>query len=434
MGTFRGLMLRKFIVLKRTTFIFILNFLAFSVPKNTHAVADFGNPGVLPVGRHQVTFRFGQASEIQDKFNNSGTLQGPSRMNKRMDNAFLMKQDRFRNFAKLLDEQLLPNRNLSREIDPGSVAFRGDASVDYFAPQVARGMTHNWSLGIAVPFVRYRSDIRAINVGVNKAQGVLKGVADPEKIGELNKDMGKEARMMSEGPKAIVAGEMERNNLRALGERDEQFVGDIVLGSSLRLYDTRYVDLYFLNQLTLPTGPKDDPDDMIDLNIFGKTQLQNILFANFDIYRWLELGVGVSYTWGISDDFEKRVPRSEDDFIPPTSTKETVRKDPGDAVGAQLYSNIKFSDYIHVGAGFEINRKQADRYSGSQGARYDLLEKDTDTESGIAKFKATYSAVDGYLKGEQMIPYSVTYAFADHVYGKNVERELTHELLLKFYF
>lgn len=404
------------------------------MPKNTHAVADFGNPGVLPVGRHQVTFRFGQVSEIQDKFNSQGTLQGPGRMSKRMDNAFLMKQDRFRNFAKLLDEQLLPNRNLSKEVDPGVVEFKGDASVDYFAPQIARGITRNWSIGVAIPFVRYRSDIIAENAGVNKARGVLKGVADPAKISELNKDMGRDAQMLSEGPKALVTNELRVNNFKALGERDEQFVGDIVLGSSLKLYDTKAVDFYLLHQLTVPTGPKDDPNDMIDLNIFGKTELKTTLFTNFDFYRWLELGAGISYTWGIPDDFEKRVPRFEDDYIPPESARETVRKDPGDAVGAQLYSLVKFSDYYHAGAGYEINRKQSDKYSGSRGTRYDLLEKDTDNSSGIFRFKFTYSAVDGFLKGEEKIPYSVTYAFSDHVYGTNVERELTHELLLKLYF
>ncbi len=428
-------MLNKFCVLKRTTFIFTISFAVLAVHKKTHAVADFGNPGVLPQGRYQMTFRFGNTSEIQDKFNSQGTLQSPSRMNKRFDNKFLMSQPKFQGFAKILDEQILPSQKPSVKIDPGSVEFKGNAQVDYFVPQLARGMTKNWSLGFGIPLVRYKSDISMQNRGINTAPGVLKGAASPEKFKDLSKSMAAEAQALIDGPSALVANQLRENNFRSISERDERFMGDIVLGSSLKLYDSKSVDLYMLNNLTLPTGPKDDPDDMIDLNIFGKTQLQNVFFANLETYKWLELGVGVFYTWGIPDDFEKRVPESENDFIPRESSKETVRKDPGDAVGAQFYSQVKLSDYYQIGAGYEVARKQADKYrGGNPSSRYDLLEKDTDSNYQIAKFKFTYSTVDGFLRDEVKIPYSITYAFADHISGKNVERELTHEFLMKFYF
>lgn len=436
---FLGFMIRKKIVLNRTTFFIFLILLAMTVSIFGHmqfayAVADFGNPGVLPVGRHQVTFRMGQVSEIQDKFNSSGTLQSPSRMNKRMDNKFLMKQPEFRAFVKMMKEHMLPNVDLEKEADAGAVEFEGNATVDYFAPQIARGITQNWSVGIAIPLVRYQSDIQAYNAGVNTLKTQLPTAVDPAKSGQLNKKMGRQMNSMVDGPKSLMRDKLQGAKFKPVSMRDEQFMGDIVLGSSLRLVDTKRVDFYLLNQLTLPTGPKDDADDMLDLNIFGKTQLQTILFTNYDVSKWLELGVGVSYTWGIEDDIVKRVPRFKGDDIPPYSTRETLDKDPGDAVGAQLYSNVKLTDYYHVGAGYEMSRQQADNYSGSKGSRYDLLEKNTDKTSGIAKFKVTYSAVEGFMRGVEKIPYSVTYAFADHLYGKNVEREMTHELLLKFYF
>jgi hypothetical protein len=208
----------------------------------------------------------------------------------------------------------------------------------------------------------------------------------------------------------------------------------MVLGSSLRLYNARFVDFYLLNQLTLPTGPKDDPDDLVDLNIFGKTNFQTMLFTNYNFVRWMELGVGIGYTWGITDDIVKRVPRSEDDALPPESTKETLDKDPGDAVNVQFASNFITSDYIHFGFGYEWNDKKADKYTGHRNLRYDLLEKDSNTKSEVAKFKLTYSTLNGFLQGTEKIPYSVVYAFADTVRGENIEREMTHELLLKFYF
>ncbi len=414
--------------------IFLFLLVIILCPHQSFGVADFGTAGVLPVGRHQVTFRFGSVSGIQDKFNDFGTLQTPSRMNQRFDNQFLMGVPEIRELAKALDEQLLPSQKPSKHLDLGSLEFEGPANVSYFVPQIARGITSNWSLGIAIPVIQYQSDIRAKNAGHNNAREIIEGAASIENSGDLNTRLGEGAALVAGGPKELLAYQMSNEGYRPLSGRDEQFLGDIVLGSSLRLYNTRVVDFYLLNQLTLPTGPKDDPDDLIDFSVLGKTNFQTTLFANYNIIRWLELGMGVSYTIGIKDDIVKRVPRDVNDPIPPASTKETVDKDPGNSVGLQLVSIAKLSDYFHFGAGYEMIRKSADRYYGSQNSRYDLLERNTESEAGIARFKVSYSTVDGFVKGIDSIPYSLTYAFADHVYGRNVERELTHELLMKFYF
>lgn len=402
--------------------------------KNIYAVADFGNAGVLPVGRHQVTFRFGNVSGIQDKFNSAGTLQTPARMNQRFDNAFLMKQPDFQKLAKILDEQLLPHQKPSKDIDLGYLELAGHAQVSYFAPQIARGITPNWSLGIAIPFVHYESDVRSENGGVNTSPQVLSGAAAVAQLPNLNAELGSGADGLLKGPKKLFNTQLQKDGYRPLSERDQQFMGDIVLGSSLKLYNTRLVDFYLVNQLTLPTGPKDDPDDLVDLNIFGKTNFQTILFTNYNIVRWAELGLGVGYTFGMSDDIVKRVPRNEDDVLPPSSTKETLDKDPGNAVNVQLASNFIISDYIHFGFGYEFNYKGTDKYTGNKNSRYDLLEKNSDTESEIAKFKLSYTTLNGFLQGNDKIPYTVVYAFADTVRGKNIEREMTHELLMKFYF
>lgn len=404
------------------------------MPKNTYGVADFGNAGVLPVGRHQVTFRFGNVSGIQDKFNNAGTLQTPARMNQRLDNAFLMRSPEFQKLAKILDEQLLPHQKPSQDIDLGSLELAGNAQVSYFVPQIARGITSNWSLGLAIPMIHYQSDIHAENSGINTAPQILAGAAAPSQFGNLSGELGAGADGLLKGPKQVFKTQLQKESYKPLSERDEQFIGDIVLGSSLKLYNTKFVDFYLLNQLTLPTGPKDDPDDLVDLNIFGKTNFQTVLFTNYNFVRWMELGLGVGYTLGIKDDIVKRVPRSENDNLPPESTKENLDKDPGDAVNVQLATNFIVSDYIHFGFGYELNYKKADKYTGSQNSRYDLLEKDSNTESQVAKFKLAYTTLSGFLQGAEKIPYTVVYAFADTVRGVNIEREMTHELLLNFYF
>src|SRR5690606_23884578 len=140
---FRGLMSKTSNVLKRTIIFILFISVILTVPKKSHAVADFGNAGVLPVGRHQTIFRFGNVSGIQDKFDDSGILRSPSRMNKRFDNNFLMKDPQFQRLAKVIDEQLLPHQKPSKDIDAGLLEISGKANVSYFVPQIARGITSN---------------------------------------------------------------------------------------------------------------------------------------------------------------------------------------------------------------------------------------------------------------------------------------------------
>lgn len=431
-GKIRGFMFKKNYALKRATAIILVNLLGTTVPKIAHAVADFGNAAVLPVGRYQTTFRFGNVSEIQDKFTGGGILQSPSRMNQRFSNEFLMKNDEFKKFAKLLDEQLLPSQKPSKNIDLGSVEFLGGAQVSYLVPQIARGMTSNWSIGIAIPLVKYESNVYMQNAGLNTYEKeVGNGIGEEKKV---NPSLKVADETFRKGGVGVMAANFKAGGYREVSDREAQFMGDIAIGSSLKVMDSRYVDIFILNQLTLPTGPKDDPDDLLDLNIFGKTEFQTVFFTNYDVLSWLELGLGLSYTWGIDDDIVKRVPTSETDVLPAASTKEKLTKNPGDSVGVQVTSMVRINSYWQTGLGYELKNKSKDQYFGDKDSRYDLLERNTDTESNIAKFKLVYTTIDGYLQGEEKIPYSVTYAFADHLAGKNVERELTHEVLMKFYF
>jgi len=394
------------------------------------SAADFGTAGVLPKGRFQAVVRFGNVQDIQNKYNDSGTLQSPSRMNVRLDNNFL--RNNSAEMRKALDLINSIDPGTGNQVDLGELNITGQADVNYIAPQLAYGMTSRWTLGVAIPIVNLRSDVHFENRGVNTASAVFNRVGD---IAQAKPEMQAQMEMIKQGPEATVNGVLQQQGFKKVSARDQTFMGDIVIGSSIKLYESRYWSFFLLNNLNLPTGPADDPDDLVDLNIFGKTNLANTLYANLDVNYWLQFGFGVGYVLGIPDHVTKRVPRSEGDFAPPENTKEKLSRDPGDTYNIQATSIVKLSDIWELGGGYEFGYKTQDRYrSGNQTARYDLLEKNTDQNYQIARFKVSYTTVSSYLGGKSKIPFIVTYAVSDIFAGKNIERQLNNEVLLKLFF
>ncbi len=396
------------------------------------AVADFGPARVLPKGRHQLTLRMGEKSHLSEKFDSSGSLQSAERMNKRFNKEFLISQSpQLGQFVNFVD-RMYPHLKASENLDPGALGFQGDASARFFIPQIARGMTSKWSLGLAIPIVDFKTTVRPTNLGVNTSPAFFRTLSNEN--GSLNPQIGLAEKLVNGGPKAIFNSITDQRSYKRIEPRNETFVADVTLGSNYQLLESRRFEVYIMNLLTLPTGPKDDPDDLVDLSVFHKTALKNVIYSNYRPNAMFEFGLGLYYTAQFSSDIEKRVPTAEADELPDVSSKETVKRNLGDKLGLETAFIYIPHDRVELGLGYDYESKQKDSFSGSRGSRYDLLEKNTDTEAHIARFKVSYTTVSSYVGGKSSIPYSITYAYADFFDGKNLEREKTHEMLLKFYF
>lgn len=396
------------------------------------AAADFGPARVLPKGRHQMTLRFGEKSHLSEKFDSAGTLQSAQRLNQRFDKEFLIQQNpQLKQLVGLIDS-LYPHQNVSQNLDPGALGFQGDAAARYVIPQIARGMTSRWSLGVAIPIVDFKTTVKPTNMGANKTSKLF-GTMSADNAAQ-SAALGQAEALFRGGPTSLFNSMTDGKGYKRVEPRNDTFVADIVVGSNYKLFQNRQFGMYAMNLLTLPTGPKDDPDDLVDLGVFHKTALKNVLYTNYSPRNDLEFGLGVYYTAQFEDDMVKRVPTSETDTIPDASTKETVDRNPGDKLGIESAVVYMPHERVEFGFGYDFESKQKDSYSGSKGSRYDLLENNTDTEVQILRLKASYTTVTSFVGGKSQIPYSITYAYADFFDGKNVEREKTHEMLLKFYF
>lgn len=413
--------------------VFLVGTIGLFLTNLDRAHADFGTAAVLPKGRHQVSFQFGSKLNVHEKFNAAGSLNDISRMNKRMDNAYLKSIPQFKEAFEIIN-QMFPNQKIAERFDPGTLEFRGSAKFNYFAPQIARGITNRWTLGVGIPIVTFKSNVNPHNGGINRTSDEFSKIASPDKIKNLHEDLAYMQELFAGGPKALFTTFTRSEGYNDVKDMESTFIGDIIIGSIYHLSDTKYWDVYIQNYLNLPTGPEDDPDNLVDPSVFHKRKLETHIYNNIYLGRKLQLGASVGYSWNINDTIVKRVPANEGDVLPVKSSKEKLDRNPGDEVILRTDLIIGPFYNTEIGLGYEKTFQESDRYSGIRGQRYDLLEKDTDSETDVLKFKISYTTVDSFMQGISRVPLSFTYAYSDIIEGKNVEREVTHELIMKMYF
>src|SRR5207253_3113714 len=110
--------------------------------------------------------------------------------------------------------------------------------------------------------------------------------------------------------------------------------------------------------------------------------------------------------------------------LPDASQKENVRRITGVKTTEALQLSYRLGESWNFYGISEWSQKPADRYEGSNDKRYDLLSRDTDTQTQIVTGGISFSSVEAYQKRKQGIPAIVSAQVSDTIAGKNVERQL----------
>ena len=82
----------------------------------------------------------------------------------------------------------------------------------------------------------------------------------------------------------------------------------------------------------------------------------------------------------------------------------------------------------------EWAQKAADRFEGTQQKRYDLLGRDTDTQTQVVTGGISFSSVESYQKRKKGIPAMVAIQMSDTIAGKNTQRQLVQEISATMFF
>jgi len=379
---------------------------------------------ILPEGINSPMFKFGYIQGINQKYDSSGQLWRLGDLRSVQFDAQTLAK--INPQAQVLINTLnrFGNMRLGDSLNLGVLEFDIDPKVNYFAPIYARGITKNWTLAFALPVVTYKNNIRISQSFSN--------------IEFYKREFGGQSAELDQALDTDLRYEtlrsIESAGYRPLTDKDETFLHDAQVVSMYKFFEKDRVTLLHSAYVGLPTGPAYDPDDLAALNISGQSSLDNgVTFAYRMNYGFKYLST-LSYLFFLPDQITKRVPKSEDDVLPDSSTKENLDRTLGSKVTFKNEIEWKFSDQYKIVGGYAYGQKTADSYSGSEGRRYDLLTQNTAGYEHVVSVSVAYDTVTSYFKKKSLIPMIISYDVADTILGKNIERKTVQEINLILFF
>lgn len=311
--------------------------------------------------------------------------------------------------------------SLGSKIHLGTLRIDTRPEVKYTAPVLAYGINDRWTLGFGVPLVQYRN---TISLGSEKSN-----LEYYRQLTGLNEQLD---RALNIDLVAEAQSTLASKGYRTLSDRDESYLGDLQV--ALLHGFNAWTNVEFRHQMTLvlPTGPRYDADDLMSLNQFGRTSIENSLVFGVPLAgRWTFRGYG-SLLVPLPDQVTMRVPKDELDTLPDSSQKQDVTRVLGvrRSLGGEL--ELQVSRALSIGGGYEYAMKDQDRYSGD--GRTDLLSKDTSATAHRVRGTVMYSTVPAFKRNEIAVPAQAALDISDTFAGLNVERQTKAELTLMLFF
>jgi hypothetical protein len=376
----------------------------------------------LPAGVRLTQARYGVVSGLDQTWRSNGKLYDLGETHSITFDAATLARVNPR--AQKLIEALnyFGTQSLGSRINLGTLDISTKPEVQYYAPVFAYGISNSWTVGLGVPLIHYKN-----RIGLSASESNLAYYKDQFKNVSQELDDAMNVDLVAEARKVLA-----EKGYHALESRDEQFIGDVEVHALHRLPNLQ--SWAFMHQLSLhlPTGPKDDADDLTSLNSFGRTMIGNTLISARSLGSGLAFLPFTSLDVPIPDKVVKRVPRDEDDTLPDASSKRDVSRwiAPTFSLGAEL--RWSFLDRWELRTGTLGAVKGRDKFDGD--GRMDLLSQGTDSTVVRVSSGVSYSTVEDYQRKHAMIPGKITLDISDTVAGRNIERQLLTELSAMIFF
>ncbi len=369
-------------------------------------------------------FNYGVFQNLDQKFQNDGSLWRLGDLRSVVyDASYLHKvSPDAKNLISVLNAF---GQSHGESINYGVLKFEINPSMQYFAPIYAYGVTSNWTIALGAPIVTFETQVnlQTLNSNLDSYKVVYQGRVSDELDRALNLDI------KNETLKTI-----EQRGYKPLVGQSQQFLGDVQLVSVYRFQQTQYVDFFYLTTVGLPTGPKYDPDDLLALNTFGLTSVENTVATTLKGPAGLSFTPNLGYQYVLSDSISARVPLNADDNLPDAAQKEDVHRQTGAKWSFKAEGELQATDAFRLSTTYTQNQKAADSFSGSRGSRYDLLGQNTYAREEIYSVKVSFNTVKAYFKKKVLFPFFVYFEYSDLFKGENINRRTLQEINFKMFF
>ena len=387
---------------------------------------SFNAPDILPENVRLVALRQGVITEVDQKFSPSGRLQSLSQLSRISFDFERLSgiQPEILRLESILNS--FGNFGLGSKIHLGQIEIGLDPTINYSVPTFGYGITERWTLGLGFPVINYKNNVRLKRSAGNiqELNQLYRGFDSEldQALDELNVDIANEFRSY-----------LKQKGYRPIRNIDKTYLGDIQIASLYGFNLEALIEGLATTTLTLPTGPKDDPDDILDLGLFGETSIEQEVILSYKAGNGVSLRGGASYRFMIPDKLEIRVPFDINDELPGINQKDTISRSLGDV--SRFLSSIhkRFYEFFEIGLGYEFVRKESDSF-GVSGLSKEALELNTSYSKHIVKAGINFNSTEYYMRTKKLIPMFIEYRVSDVFKGINTNRQLIHELMMQVYF
>jgi hypothetical protein len=383
---------------------------------------------VLPAHINSPSVRIGYISGIGQRYTGNGSLMSLTDANSITFDAkkLVSIEPRVQQLIAVLNQ--FGQQQMGSALTLGTLHINIEPDVNYYAPIHAYGITDKWTVAVGVPIIHYKN-----NIGLSQEGSNLEAIQ--AQAGGISPELDSAFDELHAGLVQSAQKELSGKGYKPLQNVDTTFIGDVQLVSLYQVFNNKRTALLTKTTFNLPTGPKDDPDDLTDLSDFGQTSISEGAVLTYMLTPKLRLSGLLTGTYGLPDKIDKRVPTSPDDSLPDISTKQNVNRQIGPSVSVGASTMYWFTQRWSAGAGFDIMTKAADKYWGSlRGSRYDLLQADTNQTSERIRLGVSYDTISAYLAKSAFMPAMISYTYSDTIAGVNIARQTIHELWLTMFF
>jgi hypothetical protein len=383
----------------------------------------------LPEGINSPSLRMGFISKLDEKYTQKGSL-GRSVDQRSIELDAKKLSQLAPQVQALVDLFNQFGYGFGDQIHMGSLKIESKPEIQYTGVVFGRGITDRLTIGAGVPIIHYKNQIKLWqtqnNLSVYKEQA--QAIGNNDLINGVNQLAGTNVPQ-------VLQSELRRKGYEELKDQDQTFVGDVQVSALYDLRSRAPFESQFRMNVSLPTGPKYNPDNLAALNQFGVTYLepQGIMASKIGSSNFKVTG-SLAFRWHMPDQISIRVPKNENDILPDADQKEDVRRQLGNKFTESAQLGYDLSEIINLFGLSEWSQKAADKYEGSKSGNYDLLSKDSDTETQVVTAGLSYSSVEKYMRTKSGIPMVLTAQVSDTISGKNTERQLVQEVSAVIFF
>ncbi len=301
------------------------------------------------------------------------------------------------------------------------ISFEYDFKIFEFSYQY--GITDKLTVGIMVPYWNVTNDVDATLVTTNATVGKSVslntlapiGVEDtvPLTTDDAQNLIGKGLDINGDGSVDIPG-----YGYKPIKKWSGSGISDIEVGCRYQYLKTADWRLAFTGGVRVPTGEKDDPDDLVDYPLgAGAWALLFQLNNDYVGIKNLVLNATFRYDLYLPDTETKRVLEDVNDVL--TSNREKVDRDLGDTIELEGSAAYQIAEGLNISLLYKYGFGFKDSISGDMGFAYESLEEETDYTEHVGILSLSYSTLPLYKAKKFPVPLNVSVSYRNRFAGSN---------------